>query len=130
VLAFSSHGERAVVMQLLQSGASGYLLKNVSAEELLHCIDEALNGQISFSNEVKKIMARPAAHELRSIPQLTKREKQILQLIAEGKTNAAIAAQLSLSTLTVETHRKNLMQKFEVKNAAALIRIAMEQQLL
>lgn len=130
VLAFSGHSERVVIMQLLQSGANGYLLKNLSAEELHRCIDEALSGQITFSGEIEKIMARPSVNELKSVPQLTKREKQILKLIAEGKTNAAIAAELSLSTFTVETHRKNLMQKFEVKNAAGLIRIAMEQQLL
>ncbi len=130
VLGFSSHSERVVIMQMLQHGASGYLLKNISAEEMYTCIDEALNGQITFSNEVKKIMAQHSTAELKKIPQLTKREKQILQLIADGKTNAAIAEMLSLSTLTIETHRKNLMQKFEVKNSAALIKLAMQQQLL
>jgi DNA-binding NarL/FixJ family response regulator len=130
VLGFSSHGERVVIMQLLQHGASGYLLKNISAEEMQVCIEEALNGEITFSKEVKKIMARHSVSELKPVPRLTKREKQILQLIADGKTNAVIAEQLSLSTLTVETHRKNLMQKFEVKNSAALIKTAMEQQLL
>jgi DNA-binding NarL/FixJ family response regulator len=130
ILAFSSYSERAVIMQLLQSGASGYLLKNVSAEELLRCIDEALGGGIAFSAEVQKIITRPSATELKSIPPLTKREKQVLKLIAEGKTNTDIASALMLSILTVETHRKNLMRKFEAKNGATLIKIAMEQQLL
>ncbi|RFM27883.1 DNA-binding response regulator [Deminuibacter soli] len=130
VLAFSSHSERAVIMQLLQNGASGYLLKNIAAPELMQCLEEALNGQITFSTEVKKIMARPSAGELEPVLPLTKREKQILHLIADGKTNAAIAAVLLLSVLTVETHRKNLMQKFGVKNAAALIKAATQHQLL
>lgn len=130
VLAFSNHSERVVIMQMLQSGASGYLLKNVAPAEFLRCIQEALNGQVTFSTEVKKIMASPAAHELKTIPPLTKREKQVLQLVADGKTNPVIAAELSLSILTIETHRRNLMQKFDVKNVAALIKEATLQQLL
>lgn len=130
VLAFSSHSERVVILQMLQSGASGYLLKNVEAAELMQCMNEALDGQLTFSAEVKKIMARPTAGELQAIPPLTKREKQLLHLIADGKTNAAIAEQLSLSVLTVETHRKNLMQKFGVKNVAGLLKAAAQHQLL
>ncbi|BAV05313.1 DNA-binding response regulator, NarL/FixJ family, contains REC and HTH domains [Filimonas lacunae] len=130
VLAFSNHSERPLIMQMLQNGASGYLLKNVASEEFLKCIEEALDGQVTFSTEVKKIMARPNTSALKTIPPLTKREKQILQLIAEGKTNPEIANQLSLSILTIETHRRNLMQKFAVKNAAALITEAVQHQLL
>lgn len=130
VLAFSNHTERVVIMQMLQSGASGYLLKNVPPEELLYCMEEAICGQLTFSAEVKKIMASPAPHELKVVPPLTKREKQVLQLVADGKTNPDIAATLSLSILTIETHRRNLMQKLEVKNAAALIKTATLQQLL
>lgn len=130
VLALSNHSERSMIFQMLQNGATGYLLKNISGEELISCIDEAMNGQFAFSHAVKEILARPSANELREIPRLTKREKEILQLIADGMTTADIAGALHLSPLTVETHRKSLLQKFEVKNVAAMIKIAIEQRLI
>lgn len=130
VLALSNHSERSMILQMLQNGASGYLLKNISGEELISCIDEALHGQVTFSHAVKEIMSRPSVNELKDIPRLTKREKEILQLIADGLTTADIAGALHLSPLTVETHRKSLLQKFEVKNVAALIRAAIEQRLI
>lgn len=130
VLVLSNHSERSIIMQMLQNGASGYLLKNASADELLNCINEALNGQISFSNEIKQIIARPSAHELKEVPQLTRREKEILHLISDGLTTPQIAEKLSLSQLTIETHRRNLLQKFEVNNVAALIKVAVQQGLV
>lgn len=130
VLAFSNHNERSTIMRMLQNGASGYLLKNAPAGEVVACINDVLNGQIAFSNEVKEILANPSPQDLRIIPTLTKREKEILKLVAEGKTSNVIAAQLHLSPLTIETHRRNLMQKFEVKNMAAAIKIAAENNLL
>jgi DNA-binding NarL/FixJ family response regulator len=130
VLALSNHSERSIVMQMLQNGASGYLLKNVSVQELTSCIYEALNGEVAFSKAVKEILARPSANDLKGIPQLTKREKEVLQLIAEGKTTALMAKHLFVSPLTIETHRRNLLQKFEVKNVASLIKIAADQGFL
>jgi DNA-binding NarL/FixJ family response regulator len=130
ILVLSNHSERSIIMQALQNGASGYLLKNASSAELLASINEALSGQIAFSKEVKEIIARPSIKELKGIPQLTKREKEILLLISEGITTVGIATQLSLSPLTVETHRRNLLQKFEVKNVAALIKLAVQQGLI
>lgn len=130
VLVLSNHSERSIIMQALQNGASGYLLKNAASAELMSCINDALNGQVAFSKEVKAIIARPSVQELKGIPPLTKREKEILHLISEGLTTAGIAEQLSLSPLTVETHRRNLLQKFEVKNVAALIKIAVQQGLV
>ncbi len=130
VLALSNHTERSLIMQILQNGAGGYLLKNASVEELLLCINKVLNGEVAFSKEVEDIIMRPSLNELKGRPQLTKREKQILQLIAEGKTTVVMAELLFISPFTVETHRRNLIQKFEVKNAAELIRIAIQLQLL
>lgn len=130
VLILSNHSERSIIMQALQNGASGYLLKNASAAELIGCIQEALGGQITFSREVKEIIARPTVSELKGIPSLTRREKEILHLISEGITTAGIAQQLSLSPLTIETHRRNLLQKFDVKNVAALIKVAVQQGLV
>lgn len=130
ILGFSNHNDRSLVMQLLANGASGYILKNASAGELVNCILQALDGQVAFSEEIRKIINKPSAQQLKSIPPLTRREKQILRMIAEGKTSADIAKELTLSPLTIETHRRNLMQKMDVKNAAALIRTATELQLL
>jgi DNA-binding NarL/FixJ family response regulator len=130
VLAFSNHNERSIIMQMLHNGASGYLLKNSSSAELIVCINEALDGQITFSKEVKKIIAQPSLNELKTIPPLTKREKEILRMIADGKTSIEIADELFVSPLTIETHRRNLMQKFDMKNVAALIKIATQQQLI
>lgn len=130
VLVLSNHSERSIIMQMLQNGASGYLLKNASADELLNCISEALAGQITFSNEIKQIIARPSAHELKEVPQLTRREKEILNLISDGMTTPQIAEKLNLSQLTIETHRRNLLQKFDVNNVAALIKVAVQQGLV
>jgi len=130
VLAFSNHNERSTIMKMLQNGASGYLLKNASAEEVVGCINEALDGQIALSREAKEIMAKPSARDLQVLPALTKREKEILKLVADGQTSAAIAAQLHVSPLTVETHRRNLMQKFNVKSMTAAVKVAMENGLM
>lgn len=129
ILILSNHTERSIIMQTIQNGASGYLLKNSSVDELRNCITEAIKGNICFSKEVTDIISRPNKNQLQGRPQLTKREKQILALIAEGKTSQAIAGELFLSPLTIDTHRKNLIQKFEVKNVAELIRAAHQQQM-
>ncbi|SDQ01545.1 two component transcriptional regulator, LuxR family [Mucilaginibacter sp. OK268] len=130
VLGLSNQTERSIMLQMLQSGASGYLLKNVSPDELLTCIQEALQGLITFSREAKEIMGRPSKAGLNEVASITKREKQILELLAQGKTTATIATELFLSPLTVDTHRKNLLQKFDVKNTAELLMAAVQQKLL
>lgn len=130
ILGFSNHNDRSLVMQLLANGASGYILKNASAAELVTCILQALDGQVAFSEEIKRIINKPSAQQLKAIPPLTKREKQILKMIAEGKTSTDIARELMVSPFTIETHRRNLMQKMDAKNAAALIKTATELQLL
>ncbi|VAW10010.1 Two-component transcriptional response regulator, LuxR family, partial [hydrothermal vent metagenome] len=80
--------------------------------------------------EVQKILADSVTQEAMDIPRLTRREKHILTLISEGKTTNIIAEELFISPLTVETHRRNLMQKMEVSNAAALVKIAIEKKLI
>jgi DNA-binding NarL/FixJ family response regulator len=124
VLVFSNHSERSIIMQMLQNGANGYFLKNASGSEIVSGIHDALEGQIVFGKYIKEIIARPSPNELKTIPTLTKREKEILRLIGEGKTSAEIGEKLFVSPLTIETHRRNLMQKFDVKNVAALIKLA------
>lgn len=130
ILAFSNHNQRSIIMQMLQSGASGYLLKNASSGELVHGIRGALHGQIVFSKEVREIIAQSNGNKSEAVKPLTKREKEILKMISDGKTSTEIGKELFVSTLTVETHRRNLMQKFDVKNVAELIKIASELQYL
>lgn len=130
VLGLSNQAERSIILQMLQNGASGYILKNAGADEILGCVSDARKGSIAFSREVKEIMAKPSPADLRASPSVTKREKHILQLLSEGKSTPVIAAELSLSPLTVDTHRRNLLQKFEVKNTAELLMVALQQKIL
>lgn len=130
VIMFSNRSERSVIMQSIQNGAGGYLLKNTSVTELIDCIKGALSGNIVFCNETKQMISKPSKNELLSIPRLTKREKQILKLLADGKTSVIIAEELCLSSLTVDTHRKNLLQKFQAKNSTELITLAIQQNLI
>lgn len=129
VIMFSNRSERSIIMQSIQNGASGYLLKNTSIDELVICIRGALSGDIVFCNETKLIISRPSQNEVPA-PRLTKREKQILQMVAQGKTSNRIAEELFLSPLTVDTHRKNLLQKFQAKNSTELINRAVQQRMI
>ncbi|MBO9620851.1 MAG: response regulator transcription factor [Niabella sp.] len=130
ILAISNQAERSIIIQMLQNGASGYLLKNASAEELLDCIEKGMKGKQALSSEVKKIMARPSPNHWEGIPSLTKREKEILRLIAEGFSSTDIADKLFLSQLTVETHRRNIIQKFQTTNMFSVIKLAMEHKII
>lgn len=130
ILAISNLSERSIIRQMLQSGAHGYLLKTATAKDILECIQYALEGGTALSSEVKAIMAGPELGTTTDTPNLTKREKQILQLLAEGKKSAQIAAELFISPLTVKTHRATLLQKFQTNNIVTLIKLAKEYQLL
>src|SRR5699024_10695723 len=90
VLAISNHDERSIVTAMLQNGASGYLLKNASAEELTQCIQRAIEGNLAFSEEVQKILAKGTSVH-KPLPKLTRREKEVLKWVAEGMTTSAIA---------------------------------------
>lgn len=124
VLALSNHEERSAIMKMMENGANGYLLKNASVEELMDCINQALNGHIAFSNAVKEIVLRPQITDTSIHAKLTVREKEILKLIASGLTTPNIAERLFLSKFTVENHRKNILQKLKAKNVAELITTA------
>jgi len=129
VLFLSNHAERSFIMQAVQHGANGYLLKNTSLSELSFCIHQALGGQVTFSDEVQKIMTRPTDNDVKGIPQLTKREKEILTLIVQEHTSQEIAEKLFISQRTVETHRFSLLQKLDAKNMVALTKIAIQMGL-
>ena len=130
ILGVSTYSEPSIINQMIKNGVKGYLLKNATADELAKAISQVNSGNFYFGSEVQKILADSVTQERKDVPKLTRREKHILTLIADGKTTNTIAEELFISPLTVETHRRNLMQKLEVSNAASLIKIAVEHKLI
>lgn len=124
VLGISTFKERSYITRLMEKGASGYVLKNVDKEELTEAIRQVAAGRIYFSMEAAAAITGQSSSPV--VPILTSREKEVLALIAEGLTNKEIADHLFISPLTVDSHRKNLLAKFAVKNTAALIKLAIE----
>jgi DNA-binding NarL/FixJ family response regulator len=130
ILGMSSQSERSLVMQFIQNGANGYLLKNATLEEFYDCIEKSIDGEIVFSSEVKAMISKPEISDFKKLPSLTRREKEILILISKGKNSQEIADSLFLSFLTVQTHRRNILSKLEVKNVAELLAVAQKNRLL
>lgn len=130
IVAISNYNERSMITKMLQNGATGYVLKNASAEEIIDAIRAVVKKTVYFSPEVQKSLFEAALDDPLDLPKLTRREQEVLRCIAEGKTTAEIGDTLFISPHTVETHRRNLMQKFQVSNAAALIRVASQYQLI
>lgn len=117
VLGLSTFNQQTVIEDMMKSGASGYVLKNATKEELLESISAVIKGKIYFSFEAGLSLREPKQKQ----PLITRREKEVLRLIAEGLTNAEISEKLFISIPTVNTHRKSLLEKFEAKNTAILI---------
>ena len=120
-LALSTFNERAYVSRMIQNGASGYLIKSSGKEDILEAIEQVQAG--GYFMNVQFDQATPATAP-KTVPFLTRREKEVLILIAEGLTNPQIAEQLFISVTTVNSHRQNLLMKFEVSNTASLIKLA------
>ena len=133
IIGLTSANEAPIITQLLHRGGNGYLLKNMEREELIEAISKVLDGKIFLSDAANEKVLEQYKNlntALNNIPAVTRREKEILRLIYDGLTGPQIAEKLFLSTYTVETHRKNLLQKFNVNNTQQLLRIAMENKLL
>lgn len=130
VLGMSSQSERSIVMQFIQNGGNGYFLKSITTEELGKCLYRAIDGEIVFSEEVKKSIHTPNESDFKKIPLLSRREKEIVQLLTEGKSTKEIADKLCISFLTVQTHRRNILNKYEVKNVAELIHFSLKNKLI
>ncbi|MGC4231932.1 MAG: response regulator transcription factor [Niabella sp.] len=129
IIALTNHTERSVINDMLTNGADGYLLKNTSKNDLIESIFQVLDNKFILQSELQKVLFSNTQTS-NTLPRLTTREKEILLLVSNGATTAAIASQLYISSQTVETHRRNLMQKFEVNNSASLIKKAVEQGFL
>jgi len=127
VIGLSTFNQFTFIDAMMANGASGYLLKNAGKEEIITAIVEVAKGKTYMSDEASATL-KNEAHE--DSPVLTRRENEILRMIANGLTNPEIAEQLFLSLSTVDTHRKSLMRKLNIKNTALLIRYAMENNIV
>jgi DNA-binding NarL/FixJ family response regulator len=127
VIGLSTFNQQSFIQKMMGNGASGYVLKNATQEELMEAIAAVSAGKTFLSDEVAQSLRKNNEGE---IPVLTRREKEVLELIADGLTNNEIAQKLFISVTTVDTHRKNLLAKFDARNIASLIKAAMQMQLL
>ncbi|MDR0229083.1 MAG: response regulator transcription factor [Flavobacteriaceae bacterium] len=129
VVGISNQAERSIIFRFLEYGGNGYILKNADAKEIVTCVERAINGELALSREVQEIMLKQQ-HLSLELPRLTKREQQVLQAVSNGLTSVEIADKLFISVITVETHRRNLLQKFKAKNMFELVKIATENKLI
>lgn len=130
VLAFSMHEEVQVIRRMLKAGASGYILKNASHNEVKKAIETVVAGDSYFCQEVLDIMTQSLTSEGDTDDQdyvLSNREKEVLHYVAKEYTNQEIADTIDISLRTVETHKRNLIKKLRVKNVVGLVRFALEQ---
>ena len=121
IIGLSTFNQQSFIQKMMDNGASGYVLKNATQEELMEAIETVASGKIYLSDEVASVLRKDNNE---GMPVITRREKEVLDLIAEGLTNNEIAKQLFIGITTVDTHRKNLLTKFNAKNTASLVRIA------
>ena len=126
IIGLSTFNQRSFITKMMDNGASGYVLKNATQDELMEAINIVVSGKLFFSFDVSQTLKKAPEEAV----VLTRREVEVLELIAEGLTNNEIAAKLFISSTTVDTHRKNLLTKFGVKNTASLIRMAVQMQLI
>ncbi len=127
IIGLSTFNQQSYIHRMLENGASGYILKNATQAELVEAISTVAAGKTYISDEAAAALKKS---DNGPVPVITRREKEVLELIAEGLTNIEIAEKLFISNTTVDTHRKNLLIKFQTKNTASLIRMAMQMQLI
>ena len=133
VLILSMYEDEEYVLAAIEAGASGYVHKDADDDELLKAIENIGNGSVYYGNSIKNIMAKKIkqskVYDAERSSALTSREQEILKLIVKGQSNKEIAVKLFISTRTVDTHRNNIMRKLKVRNAAELVRIAIQKRL-
>jgi len=130
ILAITTIAQRHVVEKMLEQGADGFILKTSDIDDIIGGIRHILSGkQIYLGKGVKELM-KGNASENNDLPMITKRESEILKHIADGLTNQEIADQLFISIFTVDSHRKNLLLKFNAKNTATLVKIVVSKGII
>jgi DNA-binding NarL/FixJ family response regulator len=136
VVMLSMHSDESYVLRALNAGARGYLLKDSPEEDLIAAIKAVSNGKAYFSPAISRVLVDDYVRQMRkrnvedSYELLTAREREILQLLAEGKSNKDLAARLNLSVYTVETHRSNLMEKLNLHGIPELILYAVRKGII
>ena len=136
VIILSVHGDESYIMRALAAGARAYLLKSATDEDLIPAIRAVTAGRPFFSPAVTAVMVEDFVRQLRqrglsdSFHLLTDREKEVVQLLAEGRSNKEVATLLHLGVSTVETHRANLMQKLNLHNTAEIVLYAVRKGLI
>ncbi|MDO8302096.1 MAG: response regulator transcription factor [Sedimentisphaerales bacterium] len=134
IIALSMHSDSRFVMRMLESGASGYLLKDSAFEELSMAIKTVQSGKTYLSPAISGVVVEDAMrHSSQKVSrdkiELTPREREVLQLLAEGRTTKRIASQLNVSVKTVETHRLKVMEKLDIHSVAELTKYAVREGL-
>jgi two-component system response regulator NreC len=136
IVMLSMHADEGYVLRALKAGARAYLLKDSAEEDLTRAIEAVRDGKSFFSPAVSKVLLEDYVRKLQragmedSYDLLSGREREVLQLVAEGKSSKEIAGLLNLSTYTVETHRSNIMQKLNLKGIPELILYAVRKGLI
>ena len=136
VVILSMHADETYILRALKAGARGYLLKDSAESDLVRAIQSVAEGKSFFSPAVSKVMLEDYVKKLQrtgsedSYDLLTPREREILQLVAEGKSNKEVANLLHLSVYTVETHRANIMEKLKLKSVPELILYAVRKGII
>jgi two-component system response regulator NreC len=136
IVFLSMHSDEGYVLRALKAGAKGYLLKDSVEGDLIEAITTVHQGKTFFSREIGKMLVEDYIREIKtrgaedSYELLTSREREILQLLAEGKSNKEIAGVLNLSSHTVETHRRNLQDKLNLHGFAELILYAVRKRII
>ncbi len=133
VLILTQHENEEYVMQIIKAGASGYVLKTSVSDDLIKAIKEIQKGEKFFSPSISRMILDDYIKRTQGLqtenkaPELTHREKEVLQLIAEGRTNQEVARKLFISVRTVEFHRANIMHKLQLNDLASLIKYAIQK---
>jgi len=137
ILALTQHDENEYVVQILRAGGHGYLLKNSKKEEFIEAVESVLQGKRYLSDQlseqlINNVLEQLSGNEITDQEEihLTRREIEIIQKIADDKSNQEIADELHLSVRTVETHRRNLMQKLKVNSVVALLKYAAQHNII
>ncbi|UHO40309.1 response regulator transcription factor [Chryseobacterium capnotolerans] len=130
IIMLSVHNELPVINSTLAEGALGYIQKNASVSEILEGINAVYTGNQFLCSQTRSVLEKKSADGLNQVPKLTRREKEILAEAAKGLTTNQMAEKLFISPHTVESHRKNLIEKFQTSNLSSAIKLAIEYGLI
>ena len=130
IIMLSVHNELPVINSTLAEGALGYIQKNASVSEILEGIADVYTGRRFLCSQTRSVLEKKSSSGLNQVPKLTRREKEILGEAAKGLTTNQMAEKLFISPHTVESHRKNLIEKFQTANLSSAIKLAIEYGLI